>query len=501
MNRVAINTYTLLCGQYAIFSYLCPRFMEQQKEYRSIVKATALFGGVQAFQVLLTLVRTKVVALLLGVDGVGLLSLLNNTISMVQSITGLGINQGGVRSISGAENARKAVQMASLVRQMSLYAGLLGSVVILALAPWLSQWSFGNRDFTGAYMWLACTLLFDTLTKGELAIFQGFRRLRILAQANLLGASAGLLVSVPIYYVWRTDGVVGAIIISSICSYLVTWIFRNKSKAPKLSMQQEGKSIITIGAMLTISGFASTLVSYLFNIYLRSHGGLEDVGIYQSGFGLIDKYIGLIFVAMSTDYYPRLAAAHTHNTKLNSIMNQQTVVSLLILCPVIAIFLPTAPWIVRLLLTESFLPVIPFLSWAILGMIFKVVSTSMGYILIAKGAHRLFLGSELLSWSTILITNILGYRLWGIEGIGIAFLFSYICYLLSVGTICKLRYKIRFDKEVISLFIFTTVISICNFCIIRYLVPIVPLLGYSLCGLFILATTLIAVRKLLQHIK
>lgn len=59
-------------------------------------------GECQAFQVLLTLVRTKVVALLLGVDGVGLLGLLNNTISMVQSITGLGINQGGVKSISAA---------------------------------------------------------------------------------------------------------------------------------------------------------------------------------------------------------------------------------------------------------------------------------------------------------------------------------------------------------------------------------------------------------------
>ena len=124
--------------------------MEQQKEYRSIVKTTALFGGVQAFQVLLTLVRTKVVALLLGVDGVGLLGLLNNTISMVQSITGLGINQGGVKSISAAGNPQKAAQTASLVRQMSLYAGLFGSAVILTLSPWLSQWSFGNRDFTGA---------------------------------------------------------------------------------------------------------------------------------------------------------------------------------------------------------------------------------------------------------------------------------------------------------------------------------------------------------------
>ena len=59
--------------------------MEQQKEYRSIVKTTALFGGVQAFQVLLTLVRTKVVALLLGVDGVGLLGLLNRIVRHTNS--------------------------------------------------------------------------------------------------------------------------------------------------------------------------------------------------------------------------------------------------------------------------------------------------------------------------------------------------------------------------------------------------------------------------------
>ena len=384
---------------------------------------------------------------------------------------------------------------------MSLYAGLLGAVVVLALSPWLSQWSFGTRDFTGAYMWLACTILFDTLTKGELAIFQGFRRLRILAQANLLGASAGLLISLPIYYIWRTDGVVVAIILSSICGYFATLLFRDKQKVPPLSVRQEGKSIITIGAMLTISGFASTLVSYLFNIYLRSHGGLEDVGIYQSGFGLIDKYIGLIFVAMSTDYYPRLAAVHNQNTKLSSIMNQQTVVSLLILCPVITIFLPTAPLIVRLLLTKSFLPVIPFLSWAILGMIFKVVSTSMGYILIVKGAHRLFLGTELFSWSTILITNIIGYTLWGIEGIGIAFLFSYVCYFILIGTVCYHNFKIGFNKEIIQILLFTITIAVGSFITTYYWIPTNQWTGYAFDIFLILIACTFSFRKLWSHIK
>ena len=292
-----------------------------------------------------------------------------------------------------------------------------------------------------------------------------------------------------------------AIILSSICGYFATLLFRDKQKVPPLSVRQEGKSIITIGAMLTISGFASTLVSYLFNIYLRSHGGLEDVGIYQSGFGLIDKYIGLIFVAMSTDYYPRLAAVHNQNTKLSSIMNQQTVVSLLILCPVITIFLPTAPLIVRLLLTKSFLPVIPFLSWAILGMIFKVVSTSMGYILIVKGAHRLFLGTELFSWSTILITNIIGYTLWGIEGIGIAFLFSYVCYFILIGTICYHNFKIGFNKEIIQILLFTITIAIGSFITTYYWIPINQWTGYAFDIFLILIACTFSFRKLWSHIK
>lgn len=477
------------------------KWMGQRTEYRSIVKATALFGGVQAFQIVLTLVRTKVVALLLGVDGVGILGLLNSTLSMVQSVTGLGISQGAVKSVSAVDVPDKVWPIISLVRRMSLVAGLFGSVVVLSLAPQLSQWSFGNKEFTGAYLWLACALLFETLTKGELAIFQGLRRLRLLAQANLTGASVGLLISLPIYYFWRTDGIVAAIICSSVCSYLGTCLFADKRSAPCAPVQKEGKAIVTIGLMLTLSGFAGTVTSYLFNIYLSHHGGLQDVGLYQSGFGLIDKYVGLIFVAMSTDYYPRLAAVHTDNRKLSSMMNQQTVVALLILCPVIAIFLPTAPFIIRLLLTDAFLPVIPFLSWAILGMLFKVAATSLGYVLIAKGATRLFLSSELLSWSIILICNIVGYTLWGIEGIGIAFLFSYGCYLAVVVTMCRKQFRINFGREVTWLFLFTAGVSVVSFLSVRYLIPTHPELGYALCGIVALLTTIIAIRKLWKRIK
>ena len=174
---------------------------------------------------------------------------------------------------------------------------------------------------------------------------------------------------------------------------------------------------------------------------------------------------------------------------------------MLILCPVITIFLPTAPLIVRLLLTKSFLPVIPFLSWAILGMIFKVVSTSMGYILIVKGAHRLFLGTELFSWSTILITNIIGYTLWGIEGIGIAFLFSYVCYFILIGTVCYHNFKIGFNKEIIQILLFTITIAVGSFITTYYWIPTNQWTGYAFDIFLILIACTFSFRKLWSHIK
>ena len=134
-------------------------------------------------------------------------------------------------------------------------------------------------------------------------------------------------------------------------------------------------------------------------------------------------------------------------------------------------------------------------------MIFKVTSTCLGYILIVKGAHRLFLGTELLSSIIILSSNIIGYTLAGIKGIGIAFLISYICYFIVVGSICRYKFNIKFNKEVIRLFFFTMTTSIVSFITIYYGIPINPWAGYTFCSLLILINCVFSLRRLWLHIK
>ena len=143
---------------------------KQQSSYRQIFKATSLFGGVQVFNILIGIVRVKFVAILLGTAGVGMISLFNAPMQMIMSITGLGIALSAVRDISEASASGERSRIAKTVRTLkrwSWFTGMLGALVTIVLAPKLSEWSFGNKEYTWAFIWLSVTMVLQAISKGQ----------------------------------------------------------------------------------------------------------------------------------------------------------------------------------------------------------------------------------------------------------------------------------------------------------------------------------------------
>ena len=68
--------------------------------YAHILKYTGLFGGVQGLNIMIGLVRNKFVALILGPEGMGLISLFNSTVNLMSGATNLGIPTSGVKALS-----------------------------------------------------------------------------------------------------------------------------------------------------------------------------------------------------------------------------------------------------------------------------------------------------------------------------------------------------------------------------------------------------------------
>lgn len=87
---------------------------------------------------MLSLVRTKLVAVLLGPAGMGLNGLLTGTTAMVASLTDLGLSFSAVKDIAAAHGSGDARQMAvtaKVFRRLVWFSGLLGTAVTLLAAP------------------------------------------------------------------------------------------------------------------------------------------------------------------------------------------------------------------------------------------------------------------------------------------------------------------------------------------------------------------------------
>lgn len=459
------------------------------------MKATSIFGGVQVINIVIQIVRSKLIAVLLGTEGMGINGLFNSTISLIQTISGFGIGTSSVKNIAAAnakDDKQQVAKVLSILRKLVWITGMAGALFTLLFAKYLSQLTFGSDHYEIAFRWLSMSFLFNQLSAGQRAALQGLRKIKMLASANLMGAVLGLVISIPFYYFYHIDGIVPAIIFTSISGMLISWFFARKIHIEKVAVdgemfRTESKEIISMGVMLSLSSFIAVLSSYVLRIYIGKYGSFSDVGLYTAGFNIVEGYVGIIFTAMSSDYYPRLSAVSNQLEKLKDTVTQQAEIAILILTPIIVAFLLLAPIVISVLYTKEFLPITTMISIAILGMYFRAASWAMGFILYAKSDSKLFLKTAVFFNMAFLASNILGYYLYGLTGLGLSFFINYIVHFIGLKIITAKRYKFSFLKGFKKLFITGFVFCIATFVVslidndwIRYILGLIIFFTASL---------------------
>lgn len=474
---------------------------EQQSSYRQIMKATSIFGGVQVFNVIISIIRSKIIAILLGPAGMGISGLLTSTTHLIGSLTNMGLKSSAVRNIAAATSSEDPIKVGTVVsvfRRLVWLTGILGTLVTLVLAPWLSEITFGNREYTLAFIWISITLLITQLKDGQLALLQGMRRLQYLAKANLAGTTSSLIISIPLYYFLRLEGIVPAIIVASLATLIFSWIFASKIKIekPKVSKAEfvtEGGDMLRMGILLSLSSLATLGASYLVRIYISHKGGVEQVGLYNAGFAIVSSYVGMVFTAMGTDYFPRLSSVIHDKTRAMTTVNDQAEVAILILAPIITVFLVFINWVVILFYSVKFTDINNMTHFAVLGMFFKAISWPIAYIFIAKGHTKLFFYNELIGNIYFLGFKVMGYRIGGLDGIGIAFLLNYFLYFVQVYLVARMKYRFSFNREFSKIFMIQFIIGIMCFLSVKLLKrPYVYIPG----SVFILLSSFYSLREL-----
>lgn len=446
--------------------------MQGNNSYKQILKAVSLFGGVQLINIFVNLLKLKIVALFIGTVGVGIVAILSNTLSFFGILTRCGLDITTVKEISSAKN-EEVPKKISLTRQLALLTGITGFVALLFLSPLLSLIAFNNTSYTLFFVTISVVLIFSQLDVNNLAILQGVKSLNRLAKAIAISSVLSLFPTIILYYFLGQNGIPYVILITAILSFLVLNHFVKKLKIkknkiiPLKQLFKEGKNILKTGLYLSLANIVEISVGLIIQLFILNLGGIHLAGLYNAGIILINSYVSIFFSVLSKDFFPRLVQVSKDDKLVNKIVNDQAYILILLLTPLIIGFIIFKSCIVTMFFSNEFLPILGMISYGILATVFKAVSWSMGYILIAKGSSKLYLISEVVSNLALLISIFVGYKINGLTGVGIGFLIYHILDLVFIKSIVTKYYNFYFDSNIISLlsvtiFLFVTMIYLYN---------------------------------------
>lgn len=475
--------------------------MSQEEQYRRVAKNTVTLGGAQLVQMGVTLIRAKIVAILLGATGMGINSLMLSVISVMQQVSAVGIYQSGVREMSviAGENKQKLSKFRKIFLLLSLVCGLGGMLLMILLSPLLSLLLFNNFD----YMWWlalgALTLVFMALYSGYSVIMQATQNVGLMAKSSMAGAVLGLVLIIPLFYFFGIFAIIPAIILNYAAFYLSFRYFEHKIDFDRVCQYTKkdfltySGPILKLGVILMASMIATTFLSFMLNLFINRFGSIEEVGLYQSAASIITQGMLIINVILASDFFPRISVIHTDCIQMQHTIKQQADIILLIIAPISVLIISLAPFIVWLLLSPEFTPVINLIRLMGMALIFKAMWILMSYIILAKGDKRsYFFFDALLGNGINLLISIIGFYFGGLNGLALAYLIGSVFMVGLLWGVTRNRYKIT-----LAVYDLIKMVILSLFVIVTYLVAtyVQGVLGY---GMLTLICILISSYSLIQ---
>ncbi|MGR9200923.1 O-antigen translocase [Rhizobium leguminosarum] len=413
--------------------------------YTQILKSTMLMGGSSLVNVALSIVRNKAMAVLLGPEGVGLMGLYGSILDIAQAIAGLGVGSSGVRQIAeaaGTDDAEMIARSATVLRRISIVLGLLGALLLAALAFPISNFTFGDYQHAGGIALLSLAIFFRLVSAGQTALIQGLRGIADLARINVLAGLIGTAVSIPLIYLFGLQAIAPSLVVIAAASILPTWWYSRRicphpSPMPTRQFGREVSALLRLGFVFMASGLLTFGAAYAIRLIVLKEGGVMAAGLYQAAWGLGGLYAGFILQAMGTDFYPRLTAAAENNAECNRLVNEQAEISMLLAGPGLLGTLTLAPLMMSLFYSAEFHGAVDLLRWICLGMMLRIISWPMGFIVVAKRTQAIFFWTEVAAAVVHVGLAWLFVSLLGTQGAGMAFFCLYVWHSILIYVIVR----------------------------------------------------------------
>jgi O-antigen/teichoic acid export membrane protein len=418
---------------------------------KSLFRATAILSSSSVISILLSLVSAKVMALYLHAEGYGYYGLLQSFVAVSALVAGMGMATGIVRLGAAHASQNDAVRISSLRRaSWLLFAALSASIeiVLFVTRKSISQLVLGRADRGGTILLMGAAILFIAAANLQVGTLNSYHRVGALAKYGVFNTLLSSGIGITSVILWKAEGIPVAIVSGAVVTWSVSQVYTSREigravNVPFCDVLADVKAFIRFGVPYTASMFVGTGVQLLLPILVLHLLNAESVGYYRAAYGISVGYLGFLITAMGQDYYPRLSAAANDPARTSSLINTQHRLVMLLVIPIILGTLALVPYLVPLIYSSKFQPTVGILEWQLIGDLFKFSSWTMSFAILARANSLTYFLVECAGGIATLGTTWVFVRWFGLPGLGVSFLATYVIYYGVVWWTIRREIRLR----------------------------------------------------------
>jgi len=436
---------------------------QEDRKIKQLLKATTLSGTFTVLNTVISFVKTKAMALLLGTEGVGFIGQLNSFYLLLSNVTSLGNNVGVTRFVADFEARGEREKINRLIHSVRLVIGFFVvccEVLGVVFTRTLSVWILKDEKYFFVIIIALIGLPFTVLYHFYRSVFTGLLEIRTYVLTGALTALAGLFLLLPLVYFFRLNGAVWHIALFAVAGLFIAHFFYKRIWARRLAGLARTPaidrailwSILQFGAASLIATTSLYLANLIVRKVILDHLGWAQAGIYAAMLQMSNQCIQLVLESINTYCYPRLSGLRKSEEVVRE-LNEILRLTLSLVTPLIVAFVLFKDLIIIVFLSREFLLASSLIGMQLLGDAFKAVGWSIGVNLLPMKKLKAFALIDVL-WSALFasLSTVLAPR-WGLKGILTAYLASY-AFHVGVNYVYAARsigYRLRPDNQVLAL--------------------------------------------------
>jgi teichuronic acid exporter len=329
-----------------------------------------------------------VLARLLMPEDFGLIGMLSIFIAISQSFIDSGMGSGLIQKKDRNNSDFSTVFLFNLTVSVFFY------LVLFFTAPFIAGF-YDMPQLVLLTRVLSINIIINSLAivqRAKLTINIDFKTI---AKVNVASILAGGTVAMVLAYIgWGVWALVVQRLVSSLVSTGMFWLL-SKWQFTILFSRQSFKELFGYGSKLLLAGLYAQTMHEIYNITIGKAYSASELGYYTRARAFAEMTAGTVTAILHQVTFPVLASLQDDKERMVSVYSRLIRMSAFFVIPAMTMLSLLAEPLVRLLLTDKWIPAIVLLQWMSFARIFYPISVINMNILNAVGRSDLFLKVDL----------------------------------------------------------------------------------------------------------